>query len=77
MATDLIKLWAKLLAERAEAQAVAARDELQAACDLASALREIPSKAPLNLFKAQVLANQAWLEYFQREERKPPDSQSS
>jgi plasmid stabilization system protein ParE len=72
MGTDLIKLWSSLLAERAEAQATAARDELQAACDLASALRDIPSKAPTDFFKAQLLAHQAWLEYFQREGRHPP-----
>jgi plasmid stabilization system protein ParE len=71
MATDLIQLWANLLAERAEAQAAAARDELQAACDLAVALRDIPSKTSLDLFKAQSLANEAWLEYFQRKGRKP------
>lgn len=70
MGTDLIKMWSNLLAERAEAQAAAARDELQAACDLASALRDIPSKAPLDLVKAQLLAREAWLEYFQREGRK-------
>ena len=72
MGTDLIKLWSSLLAERAEAQAAAARDELQAACDLASALRDIPAKAPMNMFKAQLLAHEAWLEYFQREGRNPP-----
>jgi plasmid stabilization system protein ParE len=72
MGTNLIEIWARLLAERAEAQAAAARDELQAACDLAGALRDIPSKASLDLFKAQSLANEAWLEYFQRRGRKPP-----
>jgi plasmid stabilization system protein ParE len=72
MGTDLIKLWSNLLAERAEAQAAAARDELQAACDLASALRDIPAKAPMDLFKAQSLAQQAWLDYFQREGTRPP-----
>ncbi len=66
MGTDLIKLWTSLLAERAEAQAAAARDEMQAACDLAAALREIPAQAPLDPFKAQSLASKAWLEYFQR-----------
>ena len=67
MGTDLMQLWAKLLAERAEAQAEAARDELQAACDLATALRDIPAKAPLDPFKAQSLAHEAWMDYFQRD----------
>lgn len=73
MTTDLNKLWARLLAERAEAQAAIARDELQAACDLATNLRDIPSKAPLDFFKAQQLAHEAWLEYFQRAAGNSPE----
>ncbi|MFZ4537777.1 hypothetical protein [Propionivibrio sp.] len=72
MGTDLIEFWANLLEERAKVQAETVRDELQAACDLADALRAIPAKAPLNLFKAQALANEAWLHYFQRKDRIPP-----
>lgn len=71
MSTDLLQLWAKLIEERTLAQTAKARDDLQAACDLANALRDIPSKAQLDVFKAQKLASQAWVDYFERMARKP------
>lgn len=73
MSTDLLQLWAKLIEERTAAQAAQARDDLQAACDLASELRNIPAKAPLDYFKAQNLANKAWVDYFERLQHKPRD----
>lgn len=72
MSTDLLQLWAKLIEERTAAQAAQARDDLQAACDLANTLRSIPSKARLDFFKAQKLTNEAWVDYFERMQRKPP-----
>jgi hypothetical protein len=71
MSTDLLQLWAKLIEERTAAQTAKARDDMQAACDLASALRDVPSKANLDFFKAQKLANKAWVDYFERMSHKP------
>ena len=73
MGTDLLQLWAKLIEERTASQTAKARDDLQAACDLANALRDIPSKAHLDFFKAQKLANQAWVDYFERMHHKPDE----
>lgn len=71
MSTDLLQLWAKLIEERTAAQAAKARDDMQAACDLAGALRDIPSKAHLDFFKAQKLTNKAWVDYFEQMTHKP------
>ena len=73
MSTDLLQLWAKLIEERTATQAAQARDDLQAACDLADSLRNIPSQAQLDLFKAQKLANKAWVDYFERLQHKPSE----
>lgn len=73
MGTDLLQLWAKLIEERTADQTAKARDDMQAACDLASALRDIPSKSHLDIFKAQKLANQAWIDYFERLKHKPTE----
>jgi hypothetical protein len=73
MSTDLLELWAKLIEERTTAQTAKARDDMQAACDLANALRDIPSKAQLDIFKAQKLANKAWVDYFERMKHKPAE----
>ena len=71
MSTDLLQLWAKLIEERTAARAAQTRDDLQAACDLANTLREIPAKAQLDFFKAQRLTNKAWVDYFERLTHKP------
>ena len=73
MATDLLQLWAKLIEERTAAQAARTRDDLQAACDLATSLRDIPAKAQMDFFKAQKLASEAWLDYFKRLQHKPTE----